>query len=143
MDTSASHSSALIGIPMNEPPRTQPMALALLAAVVGGCAGYFAFFWIVKQGFYGIMLPPACVGLAAGYCTPRRSQPLAIACAIGGLVLGLFTEWRFAPFIVDNSLSYFIMHVHKLKPITQLMLVVGSLASYFTALGTGRKSDDS
>ncbi len=117
------------------------MALALLAAVVGGCVGYFTFFWIVKQGFYGIMLPPAAVGLAAGYCTPRRSQPLAITCAIGGLALGLFTEWRFAPFIVDNSLFYFMTHVHKLKSITLLMLVMGSFASYFMALGTGRKSD--
>ncbi len=118
------------------------MALALLAAAVGGCVGYFAFFWIVKQGFYGIMLPPMSVGMAAGYCMPKRSQPLAIACGISGLALGLFTEWRFAPFFVDNSFSYFITHVHKLKPITQLMLVIGSLASYYMALGRERKSDD-
>ena len=127
---------------MNELQRPQSIALALLAATVGGCVGYFAFFWIVNQGFYAIMLPPALVGLAAGYCTPRRSQPLAIACGIAGLALGLYTEWRFAPFIVDNSLSYFITHVHQLKPITQLMLVIGSLASYYFALRTERKSDD-
>ncbi len=127
---------------MNEPQRPQSIALALLAATVGGCVGYFAFFWIAKQGFYAIMLPPALVGMAAGYCTPRRSQPLAIACAIGGLALGLYTEWRFAPFIVDASFSYFITHVHKLKPITLLMLAIGTVASYYFALGTERKSDD-
>jgi hypothetical protein len=127
---------------MNEPLRPQAIALVLMAATVGGCVGYFAFFWIVTQGFYGIMLPPALVGLAAGYCMPRRSQPLAIACALGGLALGLYTEWRFAPFIVDNSLLYFITHVHKLRPITQWMLVIGTVAGYFTSLGTERKSDE-
>ena len=104
--------------------------------------GYFAFFWIAKQGFYGIMLPPALVGLAAGFCMPSRSQPLAIACAIGGLALGLYTEWRFAPFIKDASLQYFITHVHTLKPVTLLMLAIGTVASYRLALGRDRKSDD-
>ncbi len=127
---------------MNEPQRPQSIAFTLLAAAVGGCVGYFAFFWIARQGFYAIMLPPALVGMAGGYCMPRRSQPLAIACGIAGLALGLYTEWRFAPFIVDNSWTYFITHVHKLKSITLLMLAIGSVASYYMALGTERKSND-
>ena len=127
---------------MNEPLRPQSIAIALLAAVAGGCVGYFAFFWIAQQGFYAIMLPPALVGLAAGYCMPSRSQPLAIVCGIGGLALGLFTEWRFAPFIVDASFLYFITHAYKLDGIKLLMLAIGSVASYRMALGTDRKSDD-
>lgn len=127
---------------MNEPLRPQSIAIALLAAAVGGCVGYFAFFWILQQGFYAIMLPPALVGMAAGYCMPRRSQPLAIACGIAGLVLGLYTEWRYRPFIADASFLYLITHAYKLDGIKLLMLAIGSVASYRMALGTDRKSDD-
>ncbi len=83
--------------------------------------GYFAYFWILQQGLYAIMLPPALAGLAAGYVARSRSQTLAIVCAIGGLALGFYTEWKSFPFIVDNSLSYFIKHLHQLKPVTLLM----------------------
>ena len=126
---------------MNPPLRPHTIALALLAAAVGGGVGYFAFFWIAKQGLYAIMLPTALVGLGTGLCVTSRSQPLAIAGAIGGLALGLFTEWKFAPFIVDNSLSYFIKHVYQLKPVTLLMLAIGTVASYRLALGRDRTSD--
>ena len=98
--------------------------------------GHFAFLWILKQGFYAIMLPSALVGLAAGYVVRSRSHLLAIMCAIGGLALGFYTEWKSLPFRADNSLSFFVKHIHELKPITLLMLAVGTVASYRFALGT-------
>lgn len=126
---------------MSHSPALPRIFLALLAAAAGGVVGHFAFFWIAKQGFYAIMLPPALVGLAAGYVITSRSQTLAIVCAIGGLALGLFTEWKFAPFLLDNSWSYFLSHVHQLKPVTLLMLVIGAVASYRFALGRDRGTD--
>ena len=56
----------------------------------------------------------------------RRSTPLVFACGVAGLALGPFTEWPFAPFIVDKSFLYFITHIHHLKPITLLLLVLGT-----------------
>ena len=121
------------------PPKT--IAFALLGAAAGGCVGYFAFFWIAGQGFYAIMLPPALLGLGAGYFMSARSQPLAIGCAMAGLALGLFTEWKFAPFIADNSLGYFITHLHELRQVTLGLLALGTFLSYRLALGRDRASD--
>ena len=50
---------------------------------------------------------------------------------MGALVLSLFCEWRFAPFIKDNSLGYFLTHVHELKPITLIMIAVGTFIGFW------------
>src|SRR5262249_34107067 len=55
----------------------------------------------------------------------RRSvRPLAIA-------LGLFTEYRFAPFADDDSLGYFLAHVLDLRPLTLLMIGLGGLIGFW------------
>jgi hypothetical protein len=113
----------------------RPIALGLLGAAVGGCLGYFAFFWIARQGLYALILPPALLGGAAGICARQRSSILAIVCGVAGLALGLLVEWRFAPFIADATLGYFITHVHQLRPLTLIMLALGTVISYRLALG--------
>ena len=86
---------------MNVSSRPQTIALGLLGATIGGAIGYFVFFWAARQGFYTLILPPALLGLTAGYFARCRSVPLAIICAVAGLALGMYTEWRFAPFRAD------------------------------------------
>jgi hypothetical protein len=119
-------------------PAFRPVAFGLIGAAAGGCLGYFAFFWIARQGLYALLVPPALLGLVAGLCARDRSPVLAITCGIAGLGLGLFTEWRFAPFYADGSLNYFIKHVHQLKPYTMIMLAIGTFFSYRLALGYSR-----
>ncbi len=125
---------------MPERTRWPTLACGLTGAVIGGTVGYFGFFWIAQQGFYALLLPPGLLGLGAGLCARRRSTLLAIVCGIAGLALGLFTEWRFAPFAVDESLPYFITHIHTLKPITLLLVAVGAFLSYRLALGMDTKA---
>jgi hypothetical protein len=120
---------------MSAPSQRTILALGLLGALIGGCVGYFSFFWISRQGFYALALPGALLGLGAGLCARHRSSLLAIICGIAGLALGLFTEWRFAPFIADKSLSYFFSHLHLLRPLTWIMVALGTFLSYRLALG--------
>ena len=107
---------------MKESNELKAIGLGLLGAVVGGCLGYFAFFWIVKQGFYALVLPPGLLGYGAGVCAGRRSVVLAGICGAAGLALGLFIEWRFAPFAADGSLAHFLTHVTSLTAVTLFML---------------------
>jgi hypothetical protein len=111
-------------------------ALGVIGAIVGGVVGYYAFFWIASQGFYALILPTALVGIVAGFCSSERSESLAALCAVAGLALGLFIEWKFAPFKADGSLSYFIKHIHELTPVTLIMLAVGTFLGFRFALGT-------
>jgi hypothetical protein len=118
-------------------PRTQgqTIALGLLGAIAGGCLGYFAFVWIAQQGLYALALPPALLGLGAGVCARQRSTALAVICGIAGLALGVFIEWRFAPFVADKSFLYFVTHIHALRPITLIMLALGAFLGFRFALG--------
>ena len=52
--------------------------LTLCGAVAGGILGYFAFGWLLGQGFYALMLPGGLLGLGAGLAK-NRSVLLAVA----------------------------------------------------------------
>jgi hypothetical protein len=104
--------------------------LVFCGAVAGGIVGYFAFFWIADQGLYALALPGALLGLGAGVVR-NRSLLVAIVCGLAATALGLLAEWRFAPFIANDGLGYFLAHVHQLKPITLIMVIVGGLLGFW------------
>src|SRR5215475_2327209 len=99
--------------------------LTLTAAVVGGVVGHFAFQLLLRSGLYAMILPGGLVGLGAGI-GKSKSLVIAIVCGMIALVLGVVTEWRFAPFNADGSLSYFLAHLSDLRPITLLMIALGA-----------------
>ena len=123
---------------MSATSRIRDMLVGLAGALIGGAIGYVAFVWIARQGFYALMLPGALAGAGASLFSGDRSVPRASLCGVFALGLGLFAEWRFAPFIKDPSLGYFLAHVHQLKPITLLMTAAGGVFGYWLALGRER-----
>jgi len=104
--------------------------LVLLGAVLGGLLGYVGFFWVVQQGFYGLILPGGLLGIGAGMFK-SRSRYVSVVCGLLAFALGFFTEWRFAPFVADDSLGYFVAHMHQLKPITLIMIGAGALIGFW------------
>jgi hypothetical protein len=111
--------------------------LGLVGAAAGGVLGYYTFMWIVGQGFYGLMIPGALLGLGCGLLSQHSSQVRGVLCAAGAIGLGLFTEWRFAPFKADPSFTYLIGHVTELRQITLLMLVFGAFFAYWLGKDAG------
>ena len=104
--------------------------LVLLGAALGGLLGYVGFFWIVQQGFYGLILPGGLLGIGAGLFK-GGSRYISVVCGLLALALGCFTEWRFAPFVADDSVGYFVAHMHQLKPITLIMIGAGTLIGFW------------
>jgi hypothetical protein len=104
--------------------------IALAGALVGGAIGYFAFFWIAGQGFYGLILPGGLLGLGAGI-VKNRARWVAVVCGVLAVGLGLFTEWQFAPFVKDKSFTYFLAHIYELKPLTLLLIAVGGAIAFY------------
>jgi len=104
--------------------------LVLLGAAAGGLAGYLLFFAVARQGLYGLALPGGLLGLGASVFK-TKSKVVPVACGLGALALGLFTEWRYAPFAADEGLGYFISHIHRLSPVTWLMIAVGTLIGFW------------
>ena len=115
------------------------LPLGILGAVVGGALGHFAFLWIARQGFYALALPGALTGLGCGLLARGRSWPLAIGCAALALALGVFSEWRAFPFMKDDRLGFFLSHLHELRPMTWIMLLLGGALGFRFARGPMRK----
>jgi membrane protein YqaA with SNARE-associated domain len=109
--------------------------LGTLGGAVGGALGYFAFDLLAGQGFYALVLPGALLGLGCGFLSGIRSNGLGVVCAIAALLLGIFIEWQFFPFIDDGGLTYFLKHLHELKSMTIIMIVLGGLAGYWFGVG--------
>lgn len=104
--------------------------LVFLCALAGGAAGYFLFFWLAGYGYYGLAFPGGLLGVGAGIFR-CRSRLTPLACALLALGLGVFTEWRYAPFIVDGSLGYFVRHFGDLRPPTVIMIALGVFAGFW------------
>jgi hypothetical protein len=85
---------------------------------------------MTTQGFYALVLPGGVLGLGAGW-SQNRSVGLAVVCGIAALALGLYTEWKFFPFVQDGSLSFFLTHLHELRPVTLLMISAGAFIGFW------------
>ena len=111
--------------------------LGMVGAAVGGLVGYLLFFWITRQGFYGLMIPGALLGLGCGLLARHPSIPRGVACGAAAVVLGLYTEWKFRPFVADDSFAYLLTHPQQLQPVTLLMIGVGGLIAYWLGKDAG------
>jgi hypothetical protein len=105
--------------------------LGLVGAMVGGALGFYTFDWLRGQGFYGLMIPGALLGLGCSLLARHPSTVRGIVCGLAALGLGVYTEWHFFPFAKDDSLSYFLKNVGSLKPVTLLMIGVGALIAFW------------
>jgi hypothetical protein len=104
--------------------------LVLAGAMVGGTLGYFVFFWVLRQGLYGLVIPGGLLGFGAAWVR-GGSKFMAVVCGVAALALSLFCEWRAFPFSKDDSFGYFIAHLHQLRPMTMLMIGVGTFIAFW------------
>jgi len=106
--------------------------LGLIGAVLGGVVGYFAFVWILKQGFYAGVLPGAMIGIGCGMLARHPSLLRGVLCGLAGLAFGFWCEWKTAPFKKDESLDFFLRHIPDLSPVAIIMIALGGLVSYWS-----------
>jgi hypothetical protein len=112
-------------------------AMGLVGASIGGVLGFYTFGWLFGQGFYGLMVPGALLGLGCSLLAQHQSTTRGILCGLAALGLGLYTEWRFRPFNADESLKYFLTHLTALSSVTLLMIVVGAVIAYWVGGDAG------
>lgn len=97
---------------------------------IGAALGYMGFVWLMGQGYYALALPGGAAGLVAGI--PRsRTLVAPILCGIVAVGAGLIAEYRFAPFLADQSPSYFLSHVTDLRPATMVLIGVGGVIGFW------------
>jgi hypothetical protein len=101
--------------------------LGVVGAVIGGVLGFYIFRWLFGQGFYGLMIPGALLGLGCSLLAQHPSTARGLICGAAALCLGLYTEWHFRPFAADDTFTYFVHHLNQLTPVTYLMIGVGTI----------------
>ncbi len=104
--------------------------VTLSGAAIGGTLGFFAYSWLLTQGYYGMILPGGLLGMGAAFGRPR-SVGLAIACGLAALSLGLFAEWHSFPFQRGESFTDFISHIFDKDKTTILMISIGGLLGFW------------
>jgi hypothetical protein len=58
------------------------------------------------------------------------------------LALGFFTEWRFAPFTQDQELQFFVVHAHRLRPMTLVMIAAGGFIGFWVPFRSRKPASD-
>lgn len=111
--------------------------LGIVGGIIGAVLGYFLFDLLLSQGFYAIAIPGAAIGLGCGQMSRMHSIPLGILAAIAALLFGCYLEWKFFPFVDDDSLGFFVQNLHELNMVTWLMILVGAVGAF--SLGKGQK----
>lgn len=120
---------------MTQTQRLTSFALGAIGALIGSAIGPPVFLWIASQGFYAVALPGAFVGVGAGIGIRHRSHLFAAACGVWAAFICVYSEWKFGPFIADDSFSYFLRNLGELKPITLIMILFGAALGYWFSLG--------
>jgi len=116
---------------MSASERILNVVLPIIGGIIGATVGYFLFFWITRQGFYAMIAPGALLGLGCGLLARTRSMVRGVICGIVAFLFGVFTEWKWAPFIADDSLTYMATHLQDLPPIKPVMMTVGALIAFW------------
>jgi hypothetical protein len=106
--------------------------LSLTGAILGGLAGYYVYLWLWRnEGVYALVLPGGMVGIGCELLALSRSRLRGVLCGLSAVVVGLFCEWRIWPFKADESFFYLVTHVHQLKLLTQILIILGAIVAYW------------
>ena len=116
-------------------------SITIAGAVLGGYSGIQRVFLGTQQGYYGMVLPGRCLlGIGAGF---GRSKSIWVPVGwpvLAAVALGLFTEWKHAPFAKDDSLGYFVRHIHDLNTVTLVMVALGGALGFWMPFRRTSKS---
>jgi hypothetical protein len=132
---------------MTQPTAQQPgneswgEALAYPLGCIGAIAGAAVGAYVAKLGFragiYALIAvgPLAGLGTRAAVLFLRAKGDWILALMVGAiaLVAGIWTEWMCMPFQIDDSLPYFITHLHQVYAFHLLIVCIGAVVGGFIA----------
>jgi hypothetical protein len=111
--------------------RLSDLVPGLVGAAMGGVCGYFLYKLGLQRNLKAGVVPGAFVGLGGGLLSSRSSTVRGVLCGLGALALGIFAEWWNAPFLQDESLGFFLTHMHHLPALVLLMIGLGTFLGFY------------
>ncbi len=103
--------------------------LSLVGAVLGAAIGFYTFLWLLKQGYYGLIIPGAFLGLGCSLASRHRSMVRGLLCGVAALGLSQFADWYCT--ITDDGFLEFLSHGKTLTPVTMVMTGIATLVAFW------------
>src|SRR5262249_3394164 len=109
--------------------------LGLIGAALGGVAGFYAYRWILNQGFIGGMIPGAFLGFGCSLLARHPSFARGVVCGVAGLILGLFTDWYTN--LTEQTFWQFLLDLKSVRPIILLTIAIGTFIAFWLSKDAG------
>ncbi len=106
-----------------------------VGAVIGAALGYAVFWGLAKLNIAAIIVPGALTGAVASRMSGRPSVEVGVIAAVVGAIATILSEWSLFPFVKDGSLTFFIAHLHELRPATLLLGAAGIFCAFYYGRG--------
>ncbi len=106
-----------------------------VGAVIGAALGYAVFWGLAKLNIAAIIVPGALTGAIASRMSGRQSVEVGVIAAVVGAIATILSEWSLFPFVKDGSLTFFIGHLHELRPATLLLGAAGIFCAFYYGRG--------
>lgn len=109
------------------------LALGIVGGIAGGFAGGLICKFLADQGFYGVILPGALVGLGFALAARKGHFGFGAVSGVLGLLAGLLTQWK----VYSDEPSFFKL-VGELKDysiVTWIMLGLGAVLAFTIGKG--------
>ena len=103
--------------------------------LAGAVAGYLLYRLLASLGIDALVLPGIFVGLGCSLAARMRSKVFAVYCGVFAACWGVFCHWNVFPFVDDPGLTFFIQNLGSLPSISQVMLVIGTIAGAYIGYG--------
>lgn len=105
--------------------------LGLLGAALGGLAGYFLFQYAWSYGYYAPVLSGGMVGVGAGLLGRHQSILRGLLCAIAGIVLGYYCDYRITLLPHFDTFLAYLAAFAKHSTSTNILTILGGLVAYW------------
>jgi hypothetical protein len=103
--------------------------LGLVGAIAGGVLGFYTFRWLLGQGFYGLIIPGAFLGLGCSLLARHPSVVRGVFCGVAAFALSQFTDWYFT--VTDDPFWEFVRSGKTMTPVTMLMTAIATVVAFW------------
>ena len=112
-----------------------PYVRGVVGGAAGGALGWIICLTLIRWAVLSTMLPGLLMGIGCGWLSGTRSHVLGALSGVGSLAVSIVVTWQIAPFVADDSLLFFVTHLHKVQPMMLLMIVLSGACGYWFGLG--------
>jgi hypothetical protein len=111
-------------------PAFKQFLFATIGAILGAALGVALTWFIYKQGVRAAAIPGGLLGIGAGWFR-HRFIAIPVVCCIASFAVGVGVEWWLFPWADDESLGYFLKHLHEKNKFILVMLAIGGVAGFY------------